>query len=77
MSENNLVDIQSRQPILGHFHAVSVRDAASLERDGQAYVDMNMLKTADGRPLCEIQFTDGIWFLAHPTRDLDLISSDE
>lgn len=67
---DNVTDLHSRQPVLGTFHAVSCRDGASLERDGQPYVAMNMLETSDGRPLCEIQFTDGIWFLANPETDL-------
>lgn len=69
--QKNVVPISTRprRPI-GTFHAVGCRDAASLERDGQAYYQTNDLDTADGRPLCEVQFADGTWLLADPTRDL-------
>lgn len=60
---------RARQP-LGTFHAISVRDAASLERDGQPFYEMNHLETADGRPVAEVLFGDGTWLLVDPTKDL-------
>ncbi len=67
---NNVVPIHSRQQPIGTFHAVSCRDAASLERDGQPFYERNDLPTAVGRPLVEIRFADGEWLLADPTVDL-------
>jgi hypothetical protein len=66
----NIVPFRSRQQPLGTFNAVDCRDAASLERDGQPYFAINPLETADGRPLVEIQFSDGMWLLANPVLDL-------
>lgn len=67
---DNGTDLHSRQPGLGVFHAVSCRDYASLQRDGQSYVALNVLETSDGSPECESQFTDGESFLANPETDL-------
>lgn len=69
MTVHQFPDSKARQP-LGTFNAVSVRDGASLERDDQPFFEMNALDTADGRPLCEVQFGDGAWLLADPTQDL-------
>lgn len=70
MTDNNPIPINSRRAPLGTFHAVGCRDGASLERDGQPYYELNHLDTADGRPLCEVLFADGMWPLADPTKDL-------
>lgn len=48
---------------LGTSEAVSVREGASLEWDGQPGSDLNRIGTADGRPLAEIHFGDGAWLL--------------
>lgn len=56
-----------RQPI-GTFQAVSGRDVASIERAGRAFIAFNHLDSADGRPLCEVQFTDGWRLLADPIK---------
>lgn len=40
-----------------------------MERDGQLYYDLNELKSKT-RTTVEIQFEDGIWFLADPETDL-------
>lgn len=66
----NVIGINARRRPIGTFRAVSCRDGASLERDGQPYYELNHLDTADGRPLCEIRFTDGLWLLADPMQDL-------
>lgn len=71
----NVVPIHSRQQPIGIFRAVGCRDAASLVRDGQPYFELNELATADGRPLVEIKFADGLWLLAGPT--LDLVTGGE
>lgn len=69
----DVIDLHSRRPVAGHFHARATRDAHALERDGRPYVALQRLDTADGRPLVEIQFTDGVWMLADPTQDLDAL----
>lgn len=48
----------------------SCSDAASLQRDGEPYFEMNHLDTADAGPLCEVLLFDGMWLLAAPTTDL-------
>lgn len=70
MSAPDVVPFMSRQQPIGTYRAVSCRDAASLERNGQPYYDYNRLNTRDGRPECEVQFSDGIWLLADPTLDI-------
>lgn len=60
---------RSRRPV-GTFHAVSVQDAASQERDGQPVYEVRALATSDGRELCEVCFADGAWLLADPERDV-------
>lgn len=67
---NDATPILSRQQPLGAFHAVSCRDAASLDRDGQPFLALNHVDTADKRPLVEVQFADGAWLLVDPDRDL-------
>lgn len=49
---------------LGHFHAISCRDGASLERDGEPYFDINRPKSSSGREVYEVMFADGAWLLA-------------
>lgn len=73
----DVIDLNSRRPVLGHFHARATRDAHALERDGRPYVALQRLDTADGRPLVEIQFTDGVWMLADPTRDLEPVDPQQ
>lgn len=67
---DNVIGIDARRRPIGTFRAVSCRDGASLERNGQPYFELNHLDTADGRPLCEVVFEDGVWLLAEPTHDL-------
>lgn|GEM_PF-5391670 len=45
-------------------------DYASVSRDGQPYFARNDLASRAGRPMCEILFADGVWFLADPETDL-------
>lgn len=66
----SVTPIHSRSEPLGTYHAVSCRDATSLEHDGAPYYEVNELATADGRPLVEILLADGLWLLADPTQDL-------
>lgn len=73
---SNVVPIHSRQQPIGTFHAVSCRDAASLARDGQPFLELNAIDTADGRPLVEVRFADGVWMLADPTLDLANVEAD-
>jgi hypothetical protein len=47
---------------LGTFHAITVKDAAALERDGHPYFAVNRLAGDDA---WEVQFADGTWMLAH------------
>lgn len=66
----NVIGINARRRPIGTFRAVSCRDGASLERHCQPYYELNHLDTADGRPLCEVLFADGVWLLANPTLDV-------
>ena len=55
-------DLRIVEP-LGTFHAISSRDAASLERDGHTYYAINNVPTAVGIEW-EVMFADGQWLLA-------------
>lgn len=43
----DVIDLNSRRPVLGHFHARATKEDHSLERDGQPYVALKRLDTAD------------------------------
>lgn len=62
--------INARKQPLGTYRAISCRDAASLERDGQHYYGLNTLTSRAGEAQVEVQFADGVWVLADPERDL-------
>lgn len=49
----------------GWFHSVTTHDAASLERDGQPFYDIQELKS-ESQSVFEVLFADGIWMLADP-----------
>ena len=55
---------------LDTFHAVSCRDAASLERDGETYYAINNLRGVEGIEW-EVMFADGQWMIAR-LEDLNL-----
>lgn len=70
----HVIHLHDRLPAIGRYKAVSCRDAASLPRDGEEYIAMNLLSSRpSGRRECEVLFRDGAWFLADP--DLDLIAA--
>ncbi len=65
----NVLAINSARLPIGTFHAVGCRLLSSIEREGEHFYEMNRLDTADGRPLCEALFAEGMWLLAGPTVD--------
>ena len=56
---------------LGTFHAVSCKDATSLDYDGQEFTEINKLSSRTGEDVYEVAFADGMWLLAKPA-DLTL-----
>lgn len=60
---------RTRRPV-AMYRAVSTRDASSIQRDGQAVLEVRRLATHDRRPEAEVLFTDGQWQLCDPERDL-------
>ena len=49
---------------LGTFHAVSCKDATSLDYDGQEFIEINELSSRTGEAAYEVGFADGMWLLA-------------
>lgn len=71
----DIIDMHSRSKAIGIYHAISCRDAASLERDGKPYIAMNELPSSPENPQVEILFGGDDWFLADPRTDLEPFGS--
>ena len=70
-NDADIIDMNSRCKAIGIYHAVSCRDAASLERDGKPYIALNELPSSPEHPQVEILFGGDDWFLAGPRTDLE------
>ncbi|XJN89983.1 hypothetical protein ACHMXD_02810 [Micrococcus luteus] len=59
---------RTRRPV-AVYKAVSSRDASSIQRDGEAVLEVRELSSREGRQ-AEVLFEDGQWQLCDPERDL-------
>lgn len=60
---------RTRRPV-ATYHALSSRDPSSLQRDGEAVLEVRELSSRSGRREAEVFFGDGQWQLCDPERDL-------
>lgn len=60
---------RKRRPV-ATYRAISTKDAASVQRDGEAVLEIRELASQGESAEAEVLFADGQWLLCDPTRDL-------